>query len=232
MTSSTGKNADKATVTWQYRADANSNWSAVANSTPAGVTYGTETKTPSDKGIVTVSRNITTPATAADAKGDYRALVTYKNDSGVTEKEIATNPVTVQLSAPAAAPAQTLTAVTITMNPVSGEVKTTVSDTGAKTVTLTCAKAVGDTADDVQYSWDISGASDQVKSGAADATHFGAGALNTNKLTLTSPTNAAATGNITIPADKIVCKATSVKAGVDAGHAKSAKNTVIKYTKG
>ncbi|SPX79905.1 Uncharacterised protein [Mobiluncus mulieris] len=190
------------------------------------MTYGTETKTPSDKGIVTVSRNITTPATAADAKGDYRALVTYKNDSGVTEKEIATNPVTVQLSAPA----QTLTAVTITMNPVSGEVKTTASDTGAKTVTLTCDKT--GTAVDVQYSWDITGASGQVKSGAADATHFGAGALNTKTLTLTSPAHDVATGSITIPADKIVCKATSVNAGVNAGSAKTAKNTVIKYTKG
>ncbi|WP_036383791.1 cell wall-binding repeat-containing protein [Mobiluncus mulieris] len=226
----TGKNADKATVTWQYRADANGSWSSVADSTPAGVTYGTETKTPSDKGIVTVSRNITTPATDAGKAGDYRALVTYKNDSGVTEKEIATNPVTVQLSAPAAAPAQTLTAVTITMNPVSGEVKTTASDTGAKTVTLTCDKT--GTAVDVQYSWEITGASGQVKSGAADATHFGAGALNTKTLTLTSPAHGVATSSITIPADKIVCKATSVNAGVNAGSAKTAKNTVIKYTKG
>ncbi|NMW76177.1 cell wall-binding repeat-containing protein, partial [Mobiluncus mulieris] len=94
----TGKNADKATVTWQYRATGSATWSTVADSTPAGVTYGNETKTPSDKGIVTVSRNITAPATAAGTKGEYRALVTYKNDSGVTEKEIATNPVTVQLS--------------------------------------------------------------------------------------------------------------------------------------
>ncbi|NMX20830.1 hypothetical protein HHB27_11965, partial [Mobiluncus mulieris] len=47
--------------------------------------------------------------TAAGTKGEYRALVTYKNDSGVTEKEIATNPVTVQLSAPAAAPTASAT---------------------------------------------------------------------------------------------------------------------------
>ncbi|WP_279107131.1 cell wall-binding repeat-containing protein [Mobiluncus curtisii] len=133
------------------------------------------------------------------------------------------------VNAPAA---PTLTAVSITMDPNNGEVTNTGADTGAKTVTLTCAKAVGDTADDVQYSWDISGASGQVQSGAADATHFGAGALNTNKLTLTSPANAVATGNITIPADKIVCKATSAKASVSAANAKSAKNTVIKYTKG
>ncbi|NMW76203.1 hypothetical protein, partial [Mobiluncus mulieris] len=166
--------------------------------------------------------------TAAGTKGEYRALVTYKNDSGVTEKEIATNPVTVQLSVPAQA--QTLTAVTITMNPNNGEVKTTASDTGAKTVILTCDKA--GTAVDVQYSWDITGASGQVKSGAADATHFGAGVLNTKTLTLTSPAHGVATSSITIPADKIVCKATSVNAGVNAGSAKTAKNTVIKYTKG
>ncbi|MCU9969979.1 hypothetical protein [Mobiluncus mulieris] len=107
-------------------------WSTVADSTPAGVTYGNETKTPSDKGIVTVSRNITAPATAAGTKGEYRALVTYKNDSGVTEKEIATNPVTVQLSAPAAAPTASATP---TLGAVTGSPITAANGTASVPVT-------------------------------------------------------------------------------------------------